>query len=342
MGGPMIHLARYPAILAVALVVSCAISEEPAESNAPLDAAPAVAKSDGYAAPQADAAPASEPVATTAIDAAPTEIEAAAEAPTDAIAVLPVPSIDGVVLWLDGSRGVTEDNGRISRWADQSAQHNDAAPPSAGVAPSLGPNLVNGHPAVHFEAARKTVLLVTDAASLHFGTGDLTIEAVVGYRNKSKGGTPVDHLDGWGYVFDKMVGNRLGVGLMGNWPVSETDPIGSQFGCETTEQGGSLLSKAKGYNDGVARLWAMRRAGTTVELRRAGAVDNSGKWNPPVNVDAMGTPPVSIGARLYQGQTSASFPLDGDVAEIVVVKGTIAEAQLASLESYLSTKYALH
>jgi hypothetical protein len=251
------------------------------------------------------------------------------------------PVISNVVLWLDGSEGVDATDGRVAKWTDQSALHNDALQNTGSVRPLLVPAGPNGHPAVRFEASRKTVLLVSDAPSLHFGSGDLTIEVVVGYHNKSNGGMPVDHLDGWGYVFNKMVGNRLGVGLMGNWPTSETSPIGSQFGCETTEQGGSLLSKAMGYNDDKPRLWGMRRVGGTVELRRNGMVDNSGKWSPAVNVDAMGTPPISIGARLYEGQTNASFPLDGDIAEVVALKGTILPEQLATLESYLVDKYAL-
>jgi hypothetical protein len=251
------------------------------------------------------------------------------------------PVINNVVLWLDASEGVDATDGRVAKWTDQSSQHNDALQNTASVRPLLVPGGPNGHPAIRFEASRKTVLLVADADSLHFGSGDLTVEVVVGYHNKSKGGTPVDHLDGWGYVFNKMVGNRLGVGLMGNWPTSETSPIGSQFGCETTEQGGSLLSKAMGYNDDKPRLWGMRRTGTTVELRRNLVVDNSGKWNPPVNVDAMGTPPISIGARLYEGQTSASFPLDGDISEVVAVRGTILPEELSQLETYLMDKYAL-
>jgi hypothetical protein len=252
-----------------------------------------------------------------------------------------VPAIDNVVLWLDASRGVAAENGRVAKWSDQSTLHNDALQNNTAAEPVFVPTGPSGYPVIRFEAARKTVLLVADAPSLHFGTGDLTIEVVVSYHNKSKGGMPVDHLDGWGYVFNKMVGNRLGVGLMGNWPTSETSPIGSQFGCETTEQGGSLLSKAMGYNDDKPRLWGMRRTGTTVELRRNLVVDNSGKWSPPVDVDAMGTPPISIGARLYEGQSTASFPLDGDIAEVVAVKGTISTEQLAALENYLIGKYAL-
>jgi hypothetical protein len=256
-------------------------------------------------------------------------------------ALVPVPIVDNVVLWLDAAKGVDAVDGQVAKWTDQSSFHNDALQNTAGMRPALVQAGGSGHPVIRFEASRKTVLLVSDAASLHFGTDDLTIEVVVGYHNKSKGGMPVDHLDGWGYVFNKMVGNRLGVGLMGNWPVSETSPIGTQFGCETTEQGGSLLSKAMGYNDDKPRLWGMRRTGSTVELRRNGNVDNSGKWNPPVNVDAMGTPPVSIGARLYQGQASASFPLDGDISEIVAVKGTTSSDQLKALEGYLIDKYTL-
>ncbi len=325
------------------LVLGCATSDASNDLRGATDAAAWAAEA-ARAVSSADGASAMGPeVGAVVTDAGAADIEASPpfEASSDAPGIAP-PSIDGVVLWLDSSRDVAAEGGRVTRWGDQSAMHNDAAPPSAAVAPTLLSVMVNGQPVIHFDASRKTVLLVPDAASLHFGTADFTIEVVVGYRNKSKGGVPVDHLDGWGYVFNKMIGNRLGVGLMGNWPVSETASIGSQFGCETTEQGGSLLSKGNGYNDGVMRLWAMRRAGITVELRRGGAVDSSAKWNPPINVDAMGTPPVSIGARLYQGQTSASFPLDGDVAEIVVVKGTIAEPQLTLLESYLTTKYALH
>ncbi len=264
---------------------------------------------------------------------------------------LPRPLLPGAVLWLEAAEVDTleVESEHVSKWRDLSEQHNDAAQPSANVRPVLVAASDAKPAVVHFTAQQHTFLGIPDAPSLQFGKQDFTIAVVFAFTNQPfANGAPGVHLGGWAFALNKITqpsGPRVGWGIMGNWPNGETSPVRTAVGCETTEAGGVVLTKMNGYNDGALRLWVMRRdtARGAVELRGHGVVDGTGKGGTYLDdVSTVGTPITLGGARLNPGgMNNAGFSLEGDIAAAVVVKGALADPDLAMLEQYLIKKYRL-
>src|SRR5256885_697194 len=62
-----------------------------------------------------------------------------------------VKDVPGLVLWLDGTAGITRDAiDRVSRWADQSGQGNDAVAAQAANRPMFVAGSINQQPGIHF------------------------------------------------------------------------------------------------------------------------------------------------------------------------------------------------
>jgi hypothetical protein len=84
-----------------------------------------------------------------------------------------------------------------------------------------------------------------------------------------------------------------------------------------------------------ARLVAMRRRGMTLEIRVNGAGAGS-------TTDAGIDRDVSaIGYDFFIGGHDPTVRLKGTIAEVIAVKGTTSDADLAALEAYLIKKYGL-
>jgi len=62
------------------------------------------------------------------------------------------PVADGLLLWLRADVGVTESNGAVSNWADQSGNHLDARQPDETQQPTWAAVGLSGRPAVMFNA----------------------------------------------------------------------------------------------------------------------------------------------------------------------------------------------
>ncbi len=265
-----------------------------------------------------------------------------------AIPAEPRPQVDGAVLWVEAGEttSLTLEGARVAKWQDLTSSHNDAAQANDGMRPTLVQATAAKPAVLHFEAARRTFLGVPDAASLQWGTGDFSVAVVFAFTNQPFAqGAPGVHLGGWAFTVDKITqpsGPRVGWGIMGNWPNGEQAPVRTAVGCETTEAGGVVLTKDNGYNDGVLRLWVMRRdtASGVVELRSNGVVTNNAKGGAYFDsVDTVGTGITIGGARMNPGQNMANFSLEGDVAAIVAIKGAVSDPVLAELEQYLMKKY---
>ena len=238
-----------------------------------------------------------------------------------------VKNVPGLVLWLDGSQGVTSDvNGSVSKWADQSGNANDAVQLTAGLRPTLVAQSINGKPAIHFTTNASNTpfphLTVPDATTLRLGTGDFYITCVVKWSNANSG--PL------GAVFTKqdVAGPFAGYALYMNYPTA--GHAGGQL-----DQNTNIGSTAAALNDGLPRQYGLARFSNTASVRVSGA--SSGTLpNTNVTADAVGVP-LSIGGRAPDGL----HPLLGDVAELIVVKGAISGSNLTAIEAYLQSKYAL-
>ncbi len=231
--------------------------------------------------------------------------------------------VPGLALWLDAAKGVTADgSGNVSKWADQSGNANDAVQNILSLEPVVVTPGINGKAVIRFAppAATAPNLTIADAATLRLGTGDFFI-GIVAKRPTANGSL--------GCVLSKQVTPNpyAGYAIYLNLSASHA---GGQL-----DANNNVLSTGGPYADGVARQFAFARTSGAATFRVNGVVEGNLPGT-SVNSDAVGVP-LSIGGVAPNGLHG----LAGDVAEIVIVKGTISTSDSAAIESYFKTKYAL-
>ena len=235
-----------------------------------------------------------------------------------------ISAISGLVLWLDAAKGVTTNNSSITAWADQSSKANDAS--GATAAPTLVSSSINSLPAAHFVATSSQQLTIADATSLQFGTGDFYIAVVSKFDNNPTGGIST----GIGTLFAKL-GTGSGLLFFAN---DFTYPTSFAAGlCNLEDPTPTEVEYAASYNDGTARLYVIQRTTGTEYLRVNGAQVATSSSS--IDVSEVGSF-VAIGAIMAN-----EAALDGDIAEMIVVGGTLATSDRTTIESYLQSKYGL-
>ncbi len=241
-----------------------------------------------------------------------------------------VTAVSGLVLWLDAAKGVTTSGSDITAWADQSGQGNNA---SAGTAtPTLVSSSINSLPAAHFVSSSQQYVSIADATSLQWGTGDYYIAIVSKFDNDPTGG----FTDGIGGFYTKL-GTGSGALFFANdynYAVSIEGGNGFSAGLSSLEDPNTEVQYTATYNDGTARLYAVQRASGTETLRvNASQVASSSS---SVDVSESGS---EVDVGLLAADSEAA--LDGDIAEVIAVMGTLSSTDLTNIEAYLKTKYAL-
>lgn len=237
-------------------------------------------------------------------------------------------ALSGLVVWLDGTKDIVVNNGVVQTWKDQSGNGNDAFNMLPANRPTTVASAANGKPVIRFDGGGKQWLNIADVATLRFATGDFTIMEVMAYTNIASFDGNTGYAALW--VKSSPQGPYNGAALFGNDPVIPNSSIRAQLNA-----GFNADSTAVGYNDGKFHIVGMRRTGTTLEARTDGA--SATKANAVTDVSAVMSD-VWIGGR---GGNAYQQALKGDIAEIIVVKGTVSDPNMASLEGYLKTKYAL-
>ncbi len=225
--------------------------------------------------------------------------------------------LTGLVLWLSANQGVTMGaNASVTAWADQSGKKNNAAPGT--TLPIFIDQIANGQPAVRFDGAA-TYMQLADGPSFQFATGDFTVEVVDAVRGS-----------GIASLFGKTVQTTPFTGpvLFANFSSTK---LGAQVDSNHTATGTTT-----GLNDGNFHLFGMRRDSGTLEVRVNGLAEGNDPGTGTIDVSATGSAP-TIG-----GQAKLVQMLNGDIAEVIIVKGTLSDADLKSLETYLKSKYSLH
>jgi hypothetical protein len=240
-----------------------------------------------------------------------------------------------VVLWLDADQGYGP-NGAGIVWKDRSASKNDAVQTTAAQDPGYldagVDGSVNGHGVVHFGGS--AFLTVADTASLHWSAGDYALYVAVRETVPDPASSAI--------IYGKfaeivpfsgpMLWANYPYGPDGNGPgVTGYATRLDNFFTRTTESDG-------GMNDGVMRLVGVHKSGNALELRVGGtavstAADVSGFDTS--GFDSAGRP-VFIGGRPELNQM-----LQGDIAALIAVKGSITDPEQAGVETYLKTKFGL-
>jgi hypothetical protein len=235
--------------------------------------------------------------------------------------------LSGLVLWLDANQNVVTSQSKVSTWMDRSGKNNNAGQSVAQLQPSLVTGVVNGLPVIRFA---NTALQITDAATLQWATDDFAILVVGSYKNATTSGL------GYGMFVAKQETPYpyTGPGLWGNYTAPSLNTV---FALQTDSSGTEYVTSTNAKNDGVIRLYTGRRVGNKLEVRVNGTVQGTATATPN-NISAAGRPLFIGGAP---GTNTVVQPLDGDIAEIVALHGALTDTELAQLESFLKTKYAL-
>jgi hypothetical protein len=236
--------------------------------------------------------------------------------------------VPGLVVWLDAAKGAGVVPGSpVSLWPDQSPAHNDASQSTSTEQPILEASAIGGLPAVRFDG-NTTFLSIADSNSIEWGTGDFAVEVIARFSvtlgnvnqalfQKSTRDAPYD-----------------GPQLFVNAGLPSTDTtamaaLSSQV---------YVVSSHDGFND-APHLFGVRRFGTTLEVRADGTSEGETSAAPPIDVSAPGMPAI-IGQNGYV-PNPGSEALQGDIAEVVAVRGTVSDSDLRSLECHLMLKYGL-
>jgi hypothetical protein len=244
-------------------------------------------------------------------------------------------AIPGLALWLDANLGVTKNNqNQISQWDDQSGNANHATQGVANRQPIHTQSVINNLPTARFNQGTTNGMMmnIADSATLRWGTGDYLIEIVARFNNDPTSGTQTRAGLFWGKFPTGMMGGTGAIFLANN-PIGMTPVAGLTGGIIG---GNTFVAVSTSYNDNVARNYAYRRVGSAVELRVNGSNVATQNVNGTPNVDATGTV-VRFGAD-FDASTNR---LNGDIAEMIAVKGAISMNDLGTVETYLKTKYGL-
>ena len=246
-----------------------------------------------------------------------------------------VANVPGLALWLDAAKGITKNGqNQVSQWNDQSGNGNHATQGLSARQPIATASVINGQPTVRFAQGQTNgmVMNVADSSTLRWGQGDWLIEVVARFDNNPASGTGTRAGLFWA-KFPTGMANTPGVIFLANNPLGMTPSTGLTGGIINAN---AFVGVTTVYNDNAARVFAYRRVGNTLELRVGGAPVATQNLNGNPNVDAMGTV-VHIGAD-FDATTNR---LNGDVAEMIAVKGTISAQDLGNIEGYLKGRYGL-
>lgn len=268
--------------------------------------------------------------------------DAAIDAPAEASSIDPM-SVVGLALWLDASSGVTANAGSVSLWADRTPYKNDAAQTIPLRRPTLQASSIHGRPALHFNKLHDVpnmtgdALVIPDAPSLQWGTGDFYVAVVARFNN-------VTATDGPGLFYDKSFGgtqNGKSVAFLGGVPMQLNGGMTAEgIAFNTRVMPGDYVTVIHPYNDNTPHAFAMQRVGVELDLRIDG-VSVAKSTSSGVDVSnvggGLGAGSVLIGAD-YDG---TGLRLNGDIAEILAVKGALGQSDRSGLEIYLKEKYGL-
>ncbi len=216
--------------------------------------------------------------------------------------------IAGLVLWLDGSLGVIKDPqnaDKVQKWQDRSGKGNDVfseAADAGPTGPAYDPTVINGKGAVRCE--NDTYLTLASKDDFRFGTGDYGVITVAKAAVNATTGPS---------FYEKGVA----IGLSAAKDFELRTPNGT---------GSGTASLANVPTDTFA-IYIARGAQLEVQ---AGGKKAAG---PKTTIDTNDTAPL----RICRG-TGTAFT---SIAEIIVVKGALTDADIAEANTYLKAKYAI-
>jgi hypothetical protein len=100
--------------------------------------------------------------------------------------------------------------------------------------------------------------------------------------------------------------------------------------------GEDVVGATAGLNDNTFHRFGATRRGLDLEVWLEGASNGKTSLSSAADLSQVGRP-LSLGGVSESSRSS----LHGNIAEVIVVKGNLTNAQLAELDAYFKTKHAL-
>jgi serine/threonine-protein kinase len=237
-----------------------------------------------------------------------------------------------IVLHLDAGNGVTMNADRVARVADKSGQNNDAV---AGTpAPTLVQNAIAGRPALHFSDGAH--LVVRDSPALQLAKKSFFLVIVARHTRKfdpDSSSYNLTNAAGTLFVKTELPVPYRGIAVFANF--TRPNP-GTGIGIETSYSH-FVVTTSTALNDGSFRVFGTRRERQTLDVRVDGVVEAS-MGGADDDVSAVGQD-IGIGAHVVEYGTIQR--LEGDIAELVLVRGGTSAHQIQQIERELFAKYGL-
>jgi hypothetical protein len=220
-----------------------------------------------------------------------------------------------LVLWLKANNLSLSNGATVSNWTDQSGYNNNAAP--VANAPTFTTNFYNGQPVVSFNAASTQYLVVPDAASLKPDNISLF---VVGQMSSVSGGWSPYILKTSSFSWGDGYGITRSGSSSNIW--SYVSAWNQFYGTGTLGYSTPAIMNLVYDNVNVAYY----QNNTFIEQR-------------PYTANIVHTTdPLNIGIS-SNGGASVTSPLDGNIAEIIIINRNVNAAERIIISNYLSAKY---
>jgi ligand-binding sensor domain-containing protein/signal transduction histidine kinase len=223
----------------------------------------------------------------------------------------------GLVLWLKADADITADaGGLVERWADQSGHQNHALQTNAISRPRLIPDAFNGKPALRFNGVTN-FLEIPHSASLAI-TGDIAVFAVVrvndftnlnGIIGKTSNNIPAP--------YDFYIQQQSGRPHLFRGDGTRHVHVEANASVSSGEM--AIVSAVVSGTKGVTYLNGAYNGGASLKED----ICDAGR-------------PVRVGSR-----DNFEAMLKGDLAEIILINGTVSDAERVAIHSYLGSKYLL-
>ncbi len=250
-------------------------------------------------------------------------------AQTVSVATAPtLPVTTNLYAWYDGTTGITTNTSNVVQtWSDKSGNGHDML--YNGGSPTYAPTGFNGLPAVQFTNINSDSLISSNFTSGLSGSHDMTVFAVF---TDTSSANAESHALLFGTQSPSYGAMMLGkVGGVAGVPTGYGNDLHSTYSVATN--GFSNIIESFRYTGGSA----LNSSPPSVSLKIDGTeyLPGSGSTSGMLNIGASNS--AWIG---YSSGISATG-LVGDVAEIIVYNGVLADSQENAVGYYLAQKYGL-
>ncbi|HEX3776076.1 MAG TPA: hypothetical protein VHV51_16505 [Polyangiaceae bacterium] len=222
----------------------------------------------------------------------------------------PVPTL-GLSLWLRADQGVTQKNGLVQEWLDQSGQHMDAIQTAANVQPKFVNDGLNGKPTLDFDG-------IDDFMKLPAGFADFSQGLSMFMVVNATDGTCASMLE----MSNGTEVQDISLGLY---------QFAWQYEVEDDDAAGGVIDPS---NAKPALVAAIQGTSGDVELRQSSNLIDQEQFSAPEVVLRQDN---FIGHTLY---ASCGY-FQGQISEILVYDRVVTDKEVLAIEGYLEDRWQI-